>query len=95
MLIVMKNNSTSDQVAAIIRSLCFTPQPVPGVQRTTIFVLGNKSRVDSSQTEVMDSVREIIHVTGQFELVPREGRSRNPNWTSAARIRDVVVITRT
>jgi 3-deoxy-7-phosphoheptulonate synthase len=79
MLIVMKNNATPDQVAAvaaIIRSLGFTPQPVPGVQRTTICVLGNTGRVDSSQIEVMDGVWEVIHVTKPFKLVSREGKER-------------------
>lgn len=79
MLIVMKNNATSDQVAAVsavIRSMGFTPQPVPGVQRTTICVLGNTGRVDSSQIEVMDGVWDVIHVTKPFKLVSREGKER-------------------
>ena len=79
MLIVMKNNATSDQVAAVaavIRSMGYTPQPVPGVQRTTICVLGNTGRVDSSQIEVMDGVWEVIHVTKPFKLVSREGKER-------------------
>ena len=52
MLIVMKNDATVDQINAVsevIRSMGFTPEPVPGVQRTTICVLGNKTRVDSYQ----------------------------------------------
>ena len=79
MLIVMKNNATSDQVAAVaavIRSMGYTPQPVPGVQRTTICVLGNTGRVDSSQIEVMPGVWEVIHVTKPFKLVSREGKER-------------------
>jgi len=79
MLIVMKNNATPDQVQAVetvIRSLGYTPQPVPGVQRTTICVLGNTGRVDSSQIEVMPGVWEVIHVTKPFKLVSREGKER-------------------
>lgn len=77
MLIVMKNDATESQVAAVgavIRAMGFTPQPMPGIQRTTICVLGNKSRVDSSQIEVMDGVMEVIHVTKPFKLVSREGK---------------------
>lgn len=77
MLIVMKNDATEAQVLAVadvIRSMGFTPQPMPGVQRTTICVLGNKSRVDSSNIEVMDGVMEVIHVSKPFKLVSREGK---------------------
>ncbi len=79
MLIVMKNDASPAQVQAVesvVRALGFTPQPVPGVQRTTICVLGNKSRVDSTQIEVMDGVWEVIHVTKPYKLVSREGKER-------------------
>jgi 3-deoxy-7-phosphoheptulonate synthase len=77
MLIVMKNDATESQIAAvseIIRAMGFTPQPMPGIQRTTICVLGNKTRVDSSQIETMEGVIEVIHVTKPFKLVSREGK---------------------
>jgi 3-deoxy-7-phosphoheptulonate synthase len=79
MLIVMKNDATESQVLAVstvIRSMGFTPLPVPGVQRTTICVLGNKNRVDSSHIEGMPGVLEVIHVTKPFKLVSREGKER-------------------
>ena len=79
MLIVMKNDASPAQVQAVesvVRALGFTPQPVPGVQRTTICVLGNKSRVDATQIEVMDGVWEVIHVTKPYKLVSREGKER-------------------
>jgi 3-deoxy-7-phosphoheptulonate synthase len=79
MLIVMKNDASPAQVQAVesvVRVLGFTPQPVPGVQRTTICVLGNKSRVDATQIEVMDGVWEVIHVTKPYKLVSREGKER-------------------
>ena len=77
MLIVMKNDATESQIAAVsnvIRAMGFTAQPMPGIQRTTICVLGNKNRVDSSQIELMDGVIEVIHVTKPFKLVSREGK---------------------
>ncbi|MHB9027272.1 MAG: 3-deoxy-7-phosphoheptulonate synthase, partial [Candidatus Latescibacterota bacterium] len=48
-----------------------------GVQRTTICVLGNKTRVDSSQIEVMEGVVEVIHVTKPYKLVSLEGKERS------------------
>jgi 3-deoxy-7-phosphoheptulonate synthase len=80
MLIVMKNDATESQIAAVsqvIRAMGFTPQPMPGIQRTTICVLGNKTRVDSSQIEVMDGVIEVIHVTKPYKLVSLEGKERS------------------
>ncbi len=80
MLIVMKNDATPAQVAAvsaIIRAMGFTPQPMPGVQRTTICVLGNKTRVDASNIGVMDGVLEVIHVSKPYKLVSLEGKERS------------------
>ena len=78
MLIVMKNDATESQIAAvsnIIRSMGFIPQPMPGIQRTTICVLGNKNRVDSSQIEMMDGVIEghPCHQTVQAGIEGRQG----------------------
>jgi 3-deoxy-7-phosphoheptulonate synthase len=75
----MKNEATESHFHAVstaIRHMGFTPQPMPGVQRTTICVLGNTGRVDSSQIEVMPGVWEVIHVTKPFKLVSREGKER-------------------
>lgn len=80
MLIVMKNDATEAQLAAVgnvIRAMGLTPQPMPGVQRTTICVLGNKSRVDASNIEVMDGVLEVIHVSKPYKLVSLEGKPRS------------------
>ncbi len=77
MLIVMKNDATESQVAAVanvIRALGFTPQPMPGVQRTTICVLGNNSQVDSTPIEMMAGVLDVIHVSKPYKLVSREGK---------------------
>ncbi len=80
MLIVMRNDATDDDIAAVsslITDLGFTPQPVPGVQRTNICVLGNKTRVDSSNIEMMPGVKEVIHVTKPFKLVSRETKAHS------------------
>jgi len=77
MLVVMKNDATATQIEAvnsIIRSMGFLAQPVPGIQRTTICVLGNKSRVDDTKISVMNGVAEIIHVSKPYKLVSRESR---------------------
>ena len=75
MLIVMKNDASVEQIDMIcdvIKKMGYTPQSVPGVQRTTICVLGNKTRVDSSRIELMDGVKEVIHVTKPYKLVSHE-----------------------
>ena len=80
MLIVMKNDATVEQINAVsevIRSMGFTPEPVPGVQRTTICVLGNKTRVDSYQIELMKGVKEVIHVTKPYKLVSLESKDKS------------------
>lgn len=80
MLVVMKNDATDDNIRAVsdyIYGLGFTPQTVPGVQRTNICVLGNKTRVDSTHIEMMSGVKEVIHVTKPFKLVSRETKDRS------------------
>jgi len=80
MLIVMKNNATESQITAVsnvVSSMGLTPRPMPGAQRVTICVLGNKTRVDSSQIEVMEGVIEVIHVTKPYKLVSLEGKERS------------------
>jgi len=77
MLVVMKNNASEEQINAVsdyIKKLGFSSQSVPGIQRTNICVLGNKSRVDSSVLEVLDGVQEVIHVSKPYKLVSREGK---------------------
>ncbi len=77
MLVVMKNNASELQIEAVndfIRSLGFTPEVVPGIQRSNICVLGNKTRVDSSRIEMLDGVQEVIHVSKPYKLVSREGK---------------------
>jgi 3-deoxy-7-phosphoheptulonate synthase len=76
MLVIMNNTATEADIAHvedIIRCMGFTPKPVPGVQRTTICVLGNESRVEDEMIQASPGVKEVIHVTKPYKLVSREG----------------------
>lgn len=76
MLVVMNSDVTEEQIQGVmdvISSLGFTPKPVPGVQRTTICVLGNETRVDDTKILPLPGVREVIHVSKPYKLVSREG----------------------
>ncbi len=76
MLVIMKNDATEGEIEAVgksIREMGYTAKPVPGVQRTTICVLGNERRVDSSHIEGLSGVMEVIHVSKPYKLVSREG----------------------
>ncbi len=80
MLVVMKPEAVEESIAAvcrIIESMGFTARPVPGVQCTTVCVLGNNSRVDSSQIEVMPDVLEVIHVSKPYKLVAHGRKERS------------------
>ena len=94
MLVVMKNDATDEQIKAVgdvIRSMGFTPKPVPGVQREAICVLGNKSRVDSSHIEVMDGVKEVIHVSKPFKLVSKESKDKSVITVGANRFGSITL----
>ncbi len=76
MLVVMNADVTQDEIQQVmdaILSMGFTPKPVPGVQRTTICVLGNETRVDDTKIVPLHGVREVIHVSKPYKLVSREG----------------------
>ncbi len=75
MLIVMRNDATDQQidlVMAKIKNKGFTPLPLPGTQRTAIGVVGNESRIDSSEFEILEGIKEIIHVSKPYKLAGRE-----------------------
>ncbi|MCD6307396.1 MAG: 3-deoxy-7-phosphoheptulonate synthase [Candidatus Latescibacteria bacterium] len=79
MLIVMRKDATEADIAAVnhvVEEMGYTPQPVPGIQRINICVLGNKTRVDSSYIEMMPGVEEVIHVTKPYKLVSRVSKAR-------------------
>lgn len=75
MLIVMKQDATSEQIASVvevIQSMGYEARPMPGRQRTTVGLIGNDGRVDSSRVEALGGVAEVIHVTKPYKQVSRE-----------------------
>jgi 3-deoxy-7-phosphoheptulonate synthase len=75
MLVVMKPHATEAEIEAVvekIRTLGFTPHPIPGAQRVAIGVTGNKGSIDTTQFETMPGVGDAIRVSQPFKLVSRE-----------------------
>jgi 3-deoxy-7-phosphoheptulonate synthase len=75
MLIVMKQDASADQIAAVvgkIEELGYEARPMPGRQRTTVGLVGNDGRVDSSVIDGLPGVAEVIHVSKPYKQVSRE-----------------------
>jgi 3-deoxy-7-phosphoheptulonate synthase len=75
MLIVMRHGALQDdvdRVVAVIEEMGYQARPMPGRQRTTVGLVGNDGRVDSSRLEALSGVQEIIHVTKPYKQVSRE-----------------------
>jgi 3-deoxy-7-phosphoheptulonate synthase len=75
MLIVMRHGAPQgdiDRVVATIEDMGYQARPMPGKQRTTVGLVGNDGRVDSSRLEALPGVQEILHVTKPYKQVSRE-----------------------
>ena len=75
MLIVMRHGAHQDdvdRVVATIEDMGYQARPMPGKQRTTVGLVGNDGRVDSSRLAALPGVQEIIHVTKPYKQVSRE-----------------------
>jgi 3-deoxy-7-phosphoheptulonate synthase len=75
MLIVMKPDATPadiDRVVTVIHAMGYDARPMPGRQRTTVGLVGNDGRVDSSQLAGLNGVAEVIHVSKPYKQVSRE-----------------------
>jgi 3-deoxy-7-phosphoheptulonate synthase len=75
MLVVMKPRCTPEDIAGVearIRSLGFTPHPIPGSNRLAVGITGNSGSVDPLIFLVLPGVAEAIRVTQPFKLVSRE-----------------------
>ncbi len=75
MLILMERGAAPEHVARVeevVRSLGFTPLPVPGESRTAICITGNPGPVDPGHFEGLPGVLECIAVTKPYKLVSRE-----------------------
>ena len=75
MLIVMNQDATPDQIKGVVSRIAamgYEGRPMPGRQRTTVGLVGNDGRVDSSTLSGLDGVAEIIHVSKPYKQVSRE-----------------------
>src|SRR5215467_12537751 len=80
MLVVMQNHATPEQidrVVKVIEEMGYSARPMPGETRTTVGLVGNDGRVDSSRVESLPGVAEIIHVSKPYKQVSREWREEN------------------
>src|ERR687888_2123320 len=80
MLVVMQHDATQEQidrVVKIIEEMGYQARPMPGAQRTTVGLVGNDGRVDSSRIEALPGVAEVIHVTKPYKQVSREWKQEN------------------
>jgi 3-deoxy-7-phosphoheptulonate synthase len=75
MLVIMKNNATTEQVEAVVSyivSLGFRGVPMPGTLRTAVCIIGNQGPIDDAQFLTLPGVQEALRVTKPFKLVSRE-----------------------
>ncbi len=78
MLVIMKNDSTKEQIEAVIQlieSMGYRGIPIPGAERTAVCIIGNRGVVDGSRLVTLPGVKEAIRVTRPYKLVSRETRS--------------------
>ncbi|HEY4129651.1 MAG TPA: 3-deoxy-7-phosphoheptulonate synthase [Gemmatimonadaceae bacterium] len=99
MLVVMQNHATQDQIDRVvetIKEMGYEARPMPGETRTTVGLVGNDGRVDSSRVESLDGVAEVIHVSKPYKQVSREWKEENTIVTLAPGVsfggNDIVVI---
>jgi len=77
-LIVMRHGATRDEVdkvISVIEEMGYQAQPMPGVQRTAVGLVGNDGRVDDSRLEGLPGVHEVIHVSQPYKQVSREWKA--------------------
>ena len=94
MLVVMENHATSDQidrVVHVIEEMGYQARPMPGSQRTTVGLVGNDGRVDSSRIEALPGVAEVIHVSRPYKQVSREWKQENTLVRLAPGVVDLVL----
>jgi 3-deoxy-7-phosphoheptulonate synthase len=80
MLVVMHNHATQSEIERVVKTIeemGYTARPMPGGTRTTVGLIGNDGRVDSSRVEALPGVAEVIHVTKPYKQVSREWKEEN------------------
>lgn len=78
MLIVMKQDATDAQIAAVvavIEDLGFEARPMGGRRRTAVGIVGNDGPVDPGRFVGLDGVREAVPVSHPYKQVSLEWRS--------------------
>jgi 3-deoxy-7-phosphoheptulonate synthase len=79
-LIVMRHGATKEEIQRVIdviQEMGYQAQPMPGVQRTAVGLVGNDGRVDASRLEGLPGVQEVIHVSQPYKQVSREWKAEN------------------
>ena len=80
MLIVMRHGATAGQIDTVVRAIeemGYQARPMPGKQRTTVGLVGNDGKVDSSRLAGLDGVLDIIHVSQPYKQVSREWKNES------------------
>jgi len=75
LLVVMRRDAPQEDIQRVvetIQELGYQARPMPGKQRTSVGVVGNDGRVDSSRLSALPGVQEVIHVTKPYKQVSRE-----------------------
>jgi 3-deoxy-7-phosphoheptulonate synthase len=77
LLIVLRSDASpgdAARVTSLIESLGFRAQPIAGVQRNAIAVVGNDGRIDGARFSALPGVEEVIHISRPYRMVAREWR---------------------
>ena len=77
MLVVMRHNASETEIRVVveeIEDMGYEARPMPGKQRTTVGLMGNDGRVDSTRIQGLPGVSEVIFVTKPYKQVSREWR---------------------
>ncbi len=80
MIIVLKPNSTPDQVQHVldrIEELGFTPHVSRGVARTIIGVIGDERKLHAEPLQAIAGVEQVLPVLKPFKLASREFRAED------------------
>src|SRR3989338_7000364 len=75
MLLVLKKEASKrqmDELLENIRQAGYSPDFLPGAQRTAIGIRGNQGYIDEAELQLNEAVKEVIHVTRPYKLVSRE-----------------------
>jgi 3-deoxy-7-phosphoheptulonate synthase len=75
MIIVMKPNSTSKQIAAVVNrveTLGYTAKLIKGEETTIVGVVGDDRPIDRTQFETLDGVEKTMPVLKPFKLASRD-----------------------